>query len=332
MSVLAAPVLAGGLAIVGVVAAGPGSAWLASARWTDRSPMAALVLWQALCLCGGLSLTGAALVVGVEPLGHHLPAALDTLVRNTFHGRPFDGLVWWRIALLILALVFAAALLIVLGRCFVLALLRRRAHRGLLDLLTGNDDPAGSRQPTPTGVRVLDHAAPMAYSVPGWHTRLVLTAGLVELLTPPQLAAVVAHERAHLQSHHDLLLLPFQAWAVALGRLPGVDAARRAVAALAEMQADDAAARQVGTGRAGQNTVASALAAVVLADPAAHPGGRPGVPAQSEVPEIGGTAVIRRVRRLQQPRPLPAAVTVAVWIAAAALLGVPTLVLFIGWG
>lgn len=323
---LAAPVLAGGLAVVGVVAAVPGSAWLARARWPERSPMVSLALWQALCLCAGLSLTGAALVLAVEPLDDHLPGALITLLRNTFRGQPLLGLTPWRIALLAVAVIFAAALLVILIRCFVLALLRRRSHRELLDLLTAPGGPVGARGDdaelsVPAGVRVVDHHVPVAYSVPGWHTRLVLTAGLVDLLTPPQLAAVVAHERAHLQSHHDLLLLPFQAWSVALGRLPGVDAARRAVAALAEMQADDAAARQVGA-----DTVAAALAAVVLADRT-----QPGLPMPTDVPEVGGTAVVRRVRRLTHPQSMSAPAVIGVWAWAIALLAVPTVALFLGW-
>lgn len=325
MSALAAPVLAGGFAVVGVVAAAPASAALARAHWPERSPTVSLALWQALCLCAGLSLTGAALVLAVEPLGDHLPGALITLLRNTFHGRPLLGLSPWRIALLAVAALFAAALLVILTRCFVLALLRRRSHRELLDLLTGSGGsgpaPGGQGKSVPAGVRVVDHRVPVAYSVPGWHTRLVLTAGLVDLLSPPQLAAVVAHERAHLQSHHDLLLLPFQAWSVALGRLPGVDGARRAVATLAEMQADDAAARQVGA-----DTVASALAAVALADRSA-PG--PAVPA--DVSEVGGTAVVRRVRRLKQPESMSAAAVIGIWAWAIALLALPTVALFIGW-
>lgn len=324
MSALAAPVLAGGLAVIGLVAAGPGSAWLARADWPERSPAVSLVLWQALCLCAGLSLTGAALVLAIEPLGGKLPSGIVMLLRNTFHGRPLLGLGPWRTVLLIVAVVFATAMLVALIRCFVLTLLRRRSHRQLLDLLTATDATTGSRsqQPSmPTGVRVVDHRAPVAYGVPGWHTRLVLTAGLIELLTPPQLAAVVAHERAHLRSHHDLLLLPFQAWAVALGRLPGVDAARQAVVDLAEMQADDAAARQVGA-----HTVASALAAVALADRDVSDLAMP-----TGSPELGGTAIVRRVRRLREPKSLSAAAVIAVWLMAAAVLALPAAALFISW-
>lgn len=313
MTALPSTVLAGGLAVVGVVSAGPGSAVLAHARWPERSPAGALVLWQALCLCAGLSFTGAALVLAAAPLDRSLPAALIAMARNALDGSPFRGLSWWEAALLVLAVIFACTLLAVLMRCFGLALRRRTAHRELLDLLTGSA--------TTDDVRVLDHTAPAAYSLPGWHTRLVLTAGLLRLLTPAQLTAVVAHERAHLTSHHDLLLLPFQAWAAALGRLPGVRAARQSVAALAEMQADDAAARVVDSA-----TVASALTSVALAqaDAAASTSGA------SELPDVGATAVVRRVSRLREPHPLPAARVALVYLSALALLVIPTSLLLFG--
>ncbi|MGI8415463.1 MAG: M56 family metallopeptidase [Nakamurella sp.] len=315
MTALPSTVLAGGLAVVGVVAAGPGSAVLARASWPERSPAGALALWQALCLCAGLSFTGAAMALAAAPLGRSLPAALIAMARNTFNGSPFRGLSFWRAALLVLAVIFACTLLAVLIRCFVLALRRRTAHRELLDLLTGSA--------TSDDVRVLDHTAPAAYSLPGWHTRLVLTAGLLRLLTPAQLTAVVAHERAHLTSHHDLLLLPFQAWAAALGRVPGVYAAQRSVAALAEMQADDAAARLSGT-----DTVASALTTVALAQVDA----RAATSRASELPDVVATAVVRRVSRLREPHPLPAARVALVYLSALALLVIPTSLLLFGRG
>lgn len=326
MSGLSVTVIAMALAIVGSACAGPVSMRLASARWPERAPTAALVLWQAVCLCAGLSLTGAALVAGIAPLGEHLPSALLTFWRNAFRGRPFDGLSGWRVLLLLLAAVIAGALLVVLVRCFVLTVLRRRAHRQLLDLLsTGapadHESAAVDAEPPTRNVRVLDHDAPLAYAVPGWHTRLVLTQGIRQLLDPAQLTAVIAHERAHLNFRHALLLLPFQAWSVALGWVPGVRSARQSVAALAEMQADDAAVRTAGAG-----AVASAISAVALSG-----GGTAATARSKELPQVGSTAVVRRVRRLQQPEPLPRWALAGVYALAAALLLVPTAVLFLGW-
>lgn len=320
MSAVAAPLFAGVLAVLGATAAAPASSLFARATWSHRSPQAALVLWQSVCLCAGLSMTGAALVLGVAPLGDRLPAALAAWAGNVVAGDPFRDLTGWRVALLVIALLFALALLVALIRSSVLAVRRRRSHRRLLDLLTG---PGGwSGAPDSGVVRVLDHSAPLAWSVPGWNRRLVLTAGLIDLLTPAQVDAVIAHERAHLSLHHDLLLLPFQAWVTALGRLPGVRAARGAVAVLAEMQADDVAARAVDA-----ETVMSALAAVALADRGVLPAGE----SAAETADVASTAVTERVRRLRRPRPFPASAVIAVYLLAAVLLVVPASVLFVPW-
>ena len=40
---------------------------------------------------------------------------------------------------------------------------------------------------------------------------IVISAGTLDLLDADELAAVLAHERAHLRERHDLVLLPFTA-------------------------------------------------------------------------------------------------------------------------
>ncbi|MEJ7651603.1 MAG: M56 family metallopeptidase [Nakamurella sp.] len=321
MSSLPAPVLATALAVAGVAAAAPGSILLARAGWVSRAPTAALLLWQAVCLCAGLSLTGAALVMATEPLGRQLPAAFAAGARNLLTGNGFRGLDGARIVLFVMAVAFAGHLLVVLFVTIVRAQRRRRHHRAVLDLISG---PSHAQD---AAVRVLDEQAPLAWTVPGRRSRLVLTAGLMDLLTDRQLLAVLAHERAHLSVRHDLLLVPFQAWATALP-VPGMRAARVAVRALVEMQADDLAARTVGP-----QTVASAIAAVVLAD-----SGDPTKNVQLGDPGSGAawtagadSTVAARVRRLQPPRPLPRWGSMLVVLTAILLLAVPTLALFVGW-
>ena len=89
--------------------------------------------------------------------------------------------------------------------------------------------------------RLLEHPAPVAFCIPGARPLLVLSSGMVAELDDDQLAAVVAHERAHLQEHHHLLLLPFVAWEAALPVLPAAARAHAAVRELVEMRADDVA-------------------------------------------------------------------------------------------
>ena len=75
---------------------------------------------------------------------------------------------------------------------------RRRGHRQLLDLLTR---PIPPRVPIGAGcqVRLMDHRSAVAYTLPGLHARLVVSTGLVDLLTPDELPAadapLVYHER-----------------------------------------------------------------------------------------------------------------------------------------
>ena len=74
---------------------------------------------------------------------------------------------------------------------------QRREHRLLVDAL-GAD--------TGDHVRVLAHPTPTAYCLPGLRRRVVLTEGTLAALPPDELAAVMAHERAHLRARHDLVL------------------------------------------------------------------------------------------------------------------------------
>ncbi len=88
---------------------------------------------------------------------------------------------------------------------------------------------------------MLDSPVPAAFCIPGARPLLVLSSGMVEEFAPDELAAVVAHERAHLAERHHLLLLPFVAWREALPVLPAADRAHDAVRDLVEMRADDVA-------------------------------------------------------------------------------------------
>jgi len=310
------------LVIVGLLLTAPISFALARATWTRRAPRAALVLWQAVCLAAGFSVVAGLVLLAVQPLGSSLFGAAWAWFADAFSGTLREPI--WRWVCGLAAAAITAVLLTVLGRTAVHTLRRRRAHRQVLDLLTRPADRPGDprRSGFAPDVRILDHRAVVAYTLPGWHSRVVLSAGLVELLSPAELSAVVEHERAHLRARHDLLVLPFQAWAAALGRVPGVRSAGSSVAELTEMLADDVAAGRTSTG-----ALASALAKVALSDPAAHR-----LPAQpAELPAIAGTAVADRVRRLLDPRPLPALQTAAVYLASLLLLAIPASTMLLTW-
>lgn len=134
-----------------------------------------------------------------------------------------------------------------------------------------------------TGAVVLDDPRPAAYCVAGRPAAIVVTSGALAVLDPPQLAAVLAHERAHLAGRHHLLATVTRGLAAALPGVPLFTRGAEEVARLAELAADDTAARSVGrpalvaallaiaTGTAvsgAQPAVRGALAAAALAVPA----------------------------------------------------------------
>jgi Zn-dependent protease with chaperone function len=162
------------------------------------------------------------------------------------------------------------------------------------------------------GALVIDHDEPAAWCLPGQRTPAVLTSGAVAALGEAQLAAVLAHERAHQRGRHHLLVSLAGALASAFPRVPAFGHARQQVARLTELLADDAAAAA-----SHRLTVAEALLAL---------GAR--APAPAAVLGAGGPGAGARIRRLiAAPAPLGRAGAAAVALAVAALLAAPLVLL-----
>jgi Zn-dependent protease with chaperone function len=138
---------------------------------------------------------------------------------------------------------------------------------------------------------VLDASRPAVYCLPGRPPTIVVTTGALAVLEPGQLTAVLAHERAHLAGRHHLLLAVTRSLAAVAPFVPIFARGSAEVARLAEMRADDAAAR--GGGEQGRRTLLAALLAMAAGVTAAP------VPA-SWLPATGGV-VAARVRRLASP-------------------------------
>jgi Zn-dependent protease with chaperone function len=304
------PATAAALAVLAALLAWPVPALLGRARWPARDPLVALVCWQAIGLAGGLSIIGALLVHGLAPWEHSLPEAVWAVLRGHAAAEPVRGDHW---VTLTLAGVLATELVGVLALSWVRTARTRRRHRELLELVVR---PAG--QPD---TRLLEHPAPVAFCIPGARPLLVLSSGMVEELDDDQLAAVVAHERAHLKERHHLLLLPFVAWEEALPVLPAAARAHASVRQLVEMRADDVALQLLPDGS--RRTLARAIVAV-----AGGAGGGAGVPAGA-LAVTGSATGVRVVRLLEAPSPLPAAARWGALAAAALLLLVPTLLLLL---
>ncbi len=233
---LAVSALLGALALA---LAWPVPVALSRAAWPSRTPAAALALWQAIALAGGLSTIGCLLAFGSAPAGS-LPAAVAALAPHVFAGPLPDGFGVAQVAALTLAAAVALLLMLNLALTAVRAERERRRQHQLIDLLS---DP----MPGEPRTRVLAHPVPLAYCVPGIRTATVLTDGLIEALERDELAAVIAHERTHLEQLHHLVRLAFRAWHSAIPWFPIANRAERAVITLTEMLADDGARRAVGT-------------------------------------------------------------------------------------
>ena len=166
----------------------------------------------------------------------------------------------------------AAGLALLASLCWVLiaasaaALQARRRQRALLALLAHGD-------PKVPGALVVDYPTAAAYCLPGLRSQIVvLSVGTLELLGRGKLAAVLAHEHAHLREPARLLvLLPFTALRRAFPHSAMCAEAHRAVALLVEMLADDRALR----GRPTRELV-SALVRFGTAGACPAPGGRAG--------------------------------------------------------
>jgi Zn-dependent protease with chaperone function len=204
---------------------------LAAARWPDRTPAAAVVLWQAITLGAVLSALGVVL------------AAPEELVRAAGSGKPVA------LAALIVALAVAGVivirLLVSLAGVSYRSRARRARHRTLVDLL----DRAEQRAELSSDmIRVLDGPVPFAYCVPGRSPRVVLSGGTLEVLDRAQVDAVLAHESAHLRHRHDVVTESFTAVYQAVPRPLRSRVPLDAVHVLLEMVADDAARRRSGAG------------------------------------------------------------------------------------
>ena len=132
---------------------------------------------------------------------------------------------------------------------------------------------------------VLDAPQRAAYCVPGRPAAIVLTSGALAVLDRAQLGAVLAHERAHLAGRHHLLISLSRGLAASFPGVPVFTRGPAEVARLAELCADDAAAR-----RAGRPALVAALLAM---------GTGTAVPAPALAVTSG--AVTARVHRLLDP-------------------------------
>lgn len=299
--------------ILAVLLTGPAPAMLARARWPLRAPRAAMVLWQAVALAAVLSAFSAGIAIATRLL---MPGP-DGRPTTSIIGAA-DRLGWplWTayIGVFALTVLVGARLMVAIVQVAIANRKRRAHHRMVVDLVGVGHDAALSQPCTRTrDLRVLDVPQPLAYCLPGVRSRVVVSEGTLSTLTDAEVAAILTHERAHLRARHDLVLEAFTAVHAAFPRLVRSANALGAVQLLVELLADDAAVRA-----AGRAPLARALVACAS--------GRTPTGALA----AAGPSTVLRVRRLGG-RGNSAMLSVAAYLAAAAVFVVPTVALAVPW-
>ncbi len=145
-------------------------------------------------------------------------------------------------------------------------------------------------------------------------SRVVVSEGTLTTLADNEMAAILTHERAHLRARHDLVLEMFTAVHAAFPRFVRSANALDAVRLLIELLADDAAVRAAGPNSPGPRALSPA---------------RPDAPLSGALAAGGPTTVHAGApprRTAEQPRPCGGA-----YLAAAAVLVVPTVALAVPW-
>jgi BlaR1 peptidase M56 len=244
-------------------------------RWAARSPRLAIILWLVLPVSWVTAVVMAVLVAAAPfPLSWPGPGPGRG---RLLAGPPVPG--GGMIAVAGLAL--AAAAVLRAGWC-----LAGEVHRGWRGSREHAALVAATRRPGPDrDMVILDHDAPAVYCLTSGRNQIVVSAGALAVLTPEQIRAVLAHERAHLRCRHHAMLILTTGLARAFPKVPLLAQAQDQLGVLAEMAADDAAVR-------GHRRDDLAAALVILAGTGPRPAAL----------TAGGPAAMVRLERLLTPQ------------------------------
>jgi Zn-dependent protease with chaperone function len=292
--------------ILAVMLVGPVPALLSRAKWPLRAPRAAMVLWQAIAVAAVLSAFSAGIAIASRLF---LPGPDGRPTATPIAGIGRLGWPLWTLDVVVfgLTLLVGARLAIAVLRVAITTRRRRAHHRMLVDLLGVAPDAVSARAcARERDLRVLEVAQPLAYCLPGVRKRVVVSEGTLDSLSETEVAAILSHERAHLRARHDLVLEAFPRFVRSANALD-------AVQLLVELLADDAAVRVTGRAPLARALVTCASGRTPLGALAA-----------------GSAHTLLRVRRLSGSGNSLMWSTAA-YLAAAAVLVVPTIALAIPW-
>ncbi|MEV0143848.1 MULTISPECIES: M56 family metallopeptidase [unclassified Nonomuraea] len=266
------------LTIYAIIAAVVLPRLLGEARWADRAPRLAIVMWQAACASVIVSVLLAVFVLAVPAtvVGHGLAEFFAACAEMLTDGPDLA------MATMGSSAAVAGALILRVAWCAVSVLTgaraERRRHAEALALLGRHDGALDAI--------VVDFDERLAYCVPGRRGRAVITTAALRDLSEEEASAVIAHERAHLRGRHHLVLAFGEVLARAFPAVPLFERARTELARLVELLADDLAAR-----RHPRIVIAAALVRLATGRAPAFTLG------------AGGETALIRVRRMLTPEP-----------------------------
>jgi len=275
----------GALVVYAFVVGCAGPAWIRRSDWPLRAPRlgAAAVVAAAWSVPVALVLAGVTVFLPASGLtidvGHLIGACLGRL--RAAYGTPAGA------GIVTAGQVLTAGMLLRGAWTGARFVRRRRAERRRHRLLVRW---AGAHLPELRAV-VLEQPGAAAFAVGGQQNTVVVTRGIIDLLSGDELSAVLAHEHAHLAARHHRWLTAAALVAQALPFVPLPRDAPALVGRLLEMDADELAAT-----RHEPRVIASALVAVAtsaVARAAERPSGAPQI--------TGGADALARVQRLLRP-------------------------------
>ncbi len=297
------PLLAVFTAVVAFAVPGP----LRRAAWTYRAPRLAILAWYTSAAATIMSVTAAAVAALLHwSPTHDVMCAAWHVCLDALTGA--HGVLCQVVAVAGVAILSSVAMRLVIAWRGVItpAGRDRRRHLALLRL-------AGTLH-TDLGATVLPDPDPAAYLVPAGQPQVVVTTGALDRLSTAELAAVLAHERAHGRGRHHRLRDAARLLHRAFPRVPVFAHAVRQVDRLVELCADDVAVRR-------HSALTLARALVTMAAP--EPTGR-------AMHASGGDTGERLRRLIQPPEPLPRPLQVVVAAAWLSLPATPALLLLLG--
>jgi hypothetical protein len=287
------------LAGYGLAVAAAGTWWLPRSSFPRRLPRLGIAAWQVLTVTFVASMLLAGLLIAIPclPDGVNLDGAAELRDHySSARGFVIGGTAAAASLAAICRLLWASASAMATAR-------RRRARHDETLALVGRPGPV-------PGMVILDDDRPLVYCLPG-RGRVVVTSGALGRLDRAELQAVLAHERAHLSARHHLVIMLARVLPDALPGISFLAIAADQISRLAEMAADDSAARHH------RLPLARALLALATS------------PVPSPALGAAPTAGAQRIRRLlDTPRPASpvgraAGFTATVLAAPALALAIP---------